>query len=645
MKLRPPSIPLFPLDPYFSLWAPGDTLTGQPVAHWTGKPCQLVGEAVLDGQRFRFLGESDAPAMTQQSLSADALSTTAVMEAAGVRLTLFFLTPLLPDDYDLLTRPVGLLEVRAESLDGAGHSVQVSLRASEELCLDHRGQMPVEVTQSVMVTQDAACCDAAVLKMGSKDQPVLSRSGDDLRIDWGWVCLSAKGEQVRLSTCQDAMTWICAEADASAAPVLFALGYDDQESIQYFGKNLRSWWNRDGKTIETAMAEALDGFETVRQRCDDFSTRLFARAVRAGGEHYAELLELAWRQVLAAHKLVLDENGEILYISKECFSNGCAATVDVSYPSMPLFLLFAPELVRGMMRPIFRYAADPWPFDFAPHDAGQYPLLNGQVYSGGTDPKSQMPVEECGNMLLMMTAVTVADGKLDFAREHLPVLKQWAGSLLTHGADPGEQLCTDDFAGHLAHNCNLSLKAIMGLAGLGRLCRMLGEEAEGNRYDKAAREMAAHWQQSAANGDGSYRLAFDQPGSFSMKYNAIWDRVLGFGLFPPEVMASELASCMKRVNPYGMPLDNRETYTKSDWLVWTAALTGDRAVFEAFVEPLWQFYHRTPDRVPMTDWYQTITGRQVQYPTRDGGHVGFQNRTVQGGLFIQLLAAEGTLRK
>ena len=130
-----------------------------------------------------------------------------------------------------------------------------------------------------------------------------------------------------------------------------------------------------------------------------------------------------------------------------------------------------------------------------------------------------------------------------------------------------------------------------------------------------------------------------------MKYNAIWDRVLGFGLFPPEVMASELASCMKQVNPYGMPLDNRETYTKSDWLVWTAALTGDRAVFEAFVEPLWQFYHRTPDRVPMTDWYQTITGRQVQYPTRDGGHVGFQNRTVQGGLFIQLLAAEETLRK
>ena len=55
------------------------------------------------------------------------------------------------------------------------------------------------------------------------------------------------------------------------------------------------------------------------------------------------------RQTLAAHKLVLDENGEVLYVSKECFSNGCAVTVDVSYPSIPLFLIYNPELVKGMI--------------------------------------------------------------------------------------------------------------------------------------------------------------------------------------------------------------------------------------------------------------------------------------------------------
>ena len=44
------------------------------------------------------------------------------------------------------------------------------------------------------------------------------------------------------------------------------------------------------------------------------------------------------------------------FVSKECHSNGCAATVDVSYPSIPLFLLYNPELVRGMMRPVFKFA-------------------------------------------------------------------------------------------------------------------------------------------------------------------------------------------------------------------------------------------------------------------------------------------------
>ena len=176
---------------------------------------------------------------------------------------------------------------------------------------------------------------------------------------------------------------------------------------------------------------------------------------------YAHLLQLALRQVLAAHKLVVDTHGELLYISKECFSNGCAATVDVSYPSIPLFLLYDPELVKGMMRPIFRYAESTlWPYDFAPHDVGTYPILNGQAYSGGTDPEGQMPVEECGNLLVMATAVARAEDNAAFAREHRPLLEKWAQYLLQNGLDPDDQLCTDDFAGHLAHSTICRLKRL-----------------------------------------------------------------------------------------------------------------------------------------------------------------------------------------
>jgi hypothetical protein len=188
---------------------------------------------------------------------------------------------------------------------------------------------------------------------------------------------------------------------------------------------------------------------------------------------------------------VLDENGEILYISKECFSNGCAATVDVSYPSIPMFLIYNPELVKGMMRPVFRFAkSDAWKFDFAPHDVGCYPLVNGQVYGGEKlELKYQMPVEECGNMLVMAANVAIAEGNADFAKENIDLLKKWCAYLIEYGADPGNQLCTDDFAGHLAHNCNISLKAVMGLRGMAIIQEMLGDKEQADFYLAEAEKM------------------------------------------------------------------------------------------------------------------------------------------------------------
>ncbi|MBE6612543.1 MAG: DUF4965 domain-containing protein, partial [Ruminococcaceae bacterium] len=331
-------------------------------------------------------------------------------------------------------------------------------------------------------------------------------------------------------------------------------------------------------------------------------------------------------------------NGNLLFISKECFSNGCAATVDVSYPSIPMFLIYNPELVLAMMRPIMKFArSDAWEYDFAPHDAGQYPLVTGQRY-GLKDGKllfeKQMPVEECGNMLLMAAAYSLAADNYEFARENVDIFTSWAKYLIEYGVDPENQLCTDDFAGHLAHNCNLSLKAIMGIAGMSILCGKLGMAPEAAMYMEKAREIAIKWLLRAGNGDGSYRLAFDRKGTFSMKYNIVWDKLFGTGLIPHEVWEGETWANRRHFGAYGMPLDNRSTYTKSDWLVWTATLCGSKADFESYIAPLWEAYNVMPTRVPMTDWYFTDTSAMR----------GFRNRTVQGGLYIKLLEYYGTVK-
>ena len=174
-------------------------------------------------------------------------------------------------------------------------------------------------------------------------------------------------------------------------------------------KNLKSAWNNDGTTIKEAIKNAAGEYKKLHKKAVDFSTDLFERAKKAGGKKYAELVSGAYRQVIGAHKVAIDENGEMLFISKECFSNGCASTVDVSYPSIPLFLVYNPEFVKGMLRQVYKFVStDKWKFDFAPHDVGQYPLLNGQVYGLNRETNelsinSQMPVEESGNMIIMET--------------------------------------------------------------------------------------------------------------------------------------------------------------------------------------------------------------------------------------------------
>lgn len=640
MKLRAPAVPLITVDPYFSIWSPDENLNYKVTMHWTGKPNYIIGIVSIDGKDYSFLGyDRNIHKLKQIALDIDAMSTKAVFANKEIELTVNFTSPLLMDDFHIMTRPVSYMDVSYKSLDGKTHNVKITVTAREDVCLDKLGQSPV-IAEAV-----EPCCCVKGMRIGNTVQEPLNRDGDDLRIDWGYFYLCAKGDDVDTSFTEDKrgtkITVAAPLCENSSRLVLFA--YDDMESsIIYFHKTLKSYWNKDGMTISEAVCEAARDYNDVKSKADSFSKKLFDDAVAAGGEKYAEIVSLAYRQVIAAHKLVLDEDGQILFISKECFSNGCAATVDVSYPSIPMFLLYCPELVKGMMRPVYKYAlSDDWTnkykYDFAPHDVGRYPILNGQVYgldktTGEMKYSMQMPVEECGNMLIMEANVALATGSADFAAEHLDLLKTWCEYLLKYGADPAEQLCTDDFAGHLEHNINLSLKAIMGIRGMAILMDMLGKTDEANMYVSEAEKMAAIWNATAKNPDGTTNLAFDRPYTYSMKYNMVWDKVWKTGVFTDTFMDGEIKNNFAHFNEYGMPLDNRTDYTKSDWLVWTASMAAEKSTFEEYVEPLWNAYNVMSTRTPMTDWYDTVSANEV----------GFRHRTVQGGLYMKMLMDEWT---
>jgi hypothetical protein len=627
MKLRAPAVPLITVDPYFSVWSNSDLLYDSTTVHWTGKPNAIIGIANIDQKDYLFMGKKEAcESMQQMSCEVDALSTTYTFVGGNIELSLIFTTPLLLTNLKVLSRPVSYLKAEVKSLDQADHDVKISIWVEEDLCLNSPKEQ--EAKGEVCLLPGSSTC----ARMGNIQQEVLNKAGDDVRIDWGYFYLTVDSEksQVNIHKTEDrtALEGLAELNTHTQNQALFVFAYDDIYSLQYFGVNIKGYWVKESEDILQIIHNAINEYRDIKQECDRFSDELTQRAKNSGGEKYAELLNLAYRQAIAAHKLCIDQENKLLFISKECFSNGCAATVDVTYPSIPLFLLYNPKLIEGMLRPIFHYANTlDWCFDFAPHDVGTYPLINGQAYSNGTDPSDQMPVEECGNMIITVAAMCKADNDYTFAKEHRKLLTQWVEYLMLYGEDPDNQLCTDDFAGHLAHNCNLSVKAIMGIASFGIIMENIEGSDASELYYKTAKKMAQSWIKRASNEDGSYRLTFDQTNTFSMKYNMVWDKIFNLGIFPQEVIEQEAQSYLTRINQYGMPLDNRAKYTKSDWLVWSGALMEKQTDFETFIEPLWYAYHETESRVPMTDWYDTETAKQI----------GFQHRSVQGGLFIKLL--------
>lgn len=632
--IRPPSVPLVACDPYFSVWSPHDRLSDGDTTHWTGKPHRLGCTATIDGREFRLLGAGESPALPQIGLTVAPTRTQAAFAGSGVAVLMTFFTPALPDDLEVLSWPVTYVSWEVASTDGQPHAVSIRFAAS--------GELTVNVPDQLVVAQEVRSVPGlTVVRAGSVEQPVLAKSGDDLRIDWGYLYLAAPQSPETKATVAPAADREVAGGQSSLqlqldlgtvhqAPVSkwLMLAYDDLYSIQYMRHNLRPYWRRTGWEAADLLQAAAKRRTELLERATQFDAELTADLTRVGGDAYARLGALSYRQCFAAGKLVADAHGQPLQFCKENHSNGCIATSDVFYPMAPQFLLLGPTLAKSFIVPFMNYAASPrWKFPFAPHDLGTYPHANGQRYGGGErTEENQMPVEESGNLLLLFGAVAQMEGNADFAGLYWPQLVKWAEYLKTKGFDPENQLCTDDFAGHLAHNVNLSAKAICALGAFAKLCEMRGEPKLAAEYRQLAKAFAARWVKEADDGD-HFRLAFDRPGTWSQKYNLVWDRILGLDLFPDSVKRKEMDYYLKQQNQYGLPLDNRKEYTKLDWILWTATLTQDPRDFSAVLAPVDRFIRETPDRSPLTDWYQTKSGKKV----------GFTARPVIGGVFLQML--------
>lgn len=671
MKRILPSYPLWVIDPNFSVWSPYDELNGGDPQLWTGFTRRTYGFVRANGTTYCFLGKRDgAVSLEQTSVNVTAFGTEYHFAGKGFTLNVTFISPLMPNDLKRLSCPVCYTEYEAEFEGETPEDFSVSLALDEEYCYNLEraeiagGVLPLEGYEAAFMTR--------------KRNLVMSNADDIVAADWGDTYLAGEESFFITETAlnryvsEGRMEYLRRDHERSyifslskANNGYFMTAWDDRVSVFYFGEWLKGYYFKDGKTVIDALDESRKHHDEIILECKAFDEKLKEDCEKVGKDYYT-LACAALRQSVGAHKLVENGNGNLLFLSKECNSNGCIGTADVSYPSIPLYLIYNPELVNAMMTGIFDFARLPvWTFDFAPHDIGTYPWCIGQVYgvrnsddkyscnmtcfwdyprthtmlylrpaaSGVYEEKYQMPVEECGNMIVMTASALLAGASVKQAKNNFDLLKKWVKYLEKYGLKPANQLCTDDFAGHLADNVNLAIKALAGLEGFAVICKKLGKEKLATAYEAKAESFAKNLKELV--GDGIMPLAYGKEESYSLKYNLLFDKLSGYDLIGQDVCERETSYYIEKNEEYGVPLDTRKSYTKADWILWAASLTDDKEKTQALYLPVLHYLAKSPSRKPFGDWYDTKTGA-VEH---------FFNRTVVGGIFAPLLKEKNVLKK
>jgi hypothetical protein len=664
--LRPPAVPLAVRSPYLSTWLPADNLAGTWPTFWNGHITALCGLARIDGAGYVFAGNPalpNGPALTtmqQVSLQLTATRSIYTLSGGGVTLTVTFFSPVDLGNLQRQSVPLSYVTVRAASNDGKAHAVDVHLDVSGEWV---HGDTSTQITWA---QQQAG--SMTVLSAQPASPGVLQEHGD--QASWGRLVLAApSGSGLTWQIGQDTVVRGASAGSGKLAgtvdsgqpraisdrwPVLglnrdfgtvnsgtpsaeftVTLGHVRTPAVSYLGTQLQPWWTHYWSSwtdmvgwFDGDHAAALSAATALDQRVhDDAAT---AAGGGSTGDHYAAVCALALRQAVAGTELA-DHGGSPWAFLKEISSDGNVSTLDVTYPAFPAYLYLSPAYLRLLLEPVLDYAErGGWPKAFAEHDIGSsYPNASG--HNDGNE--EDMPVEESANALIMAAAVIQrlpAADAASFAKAHYTILRQWAEYLAGNALDPGNQNQTDDFTGFIAHSANLALKGIVGIGAMGVVAAANGNSADAAHYATLSRGYISQWTSLAEDSSGAHlKLAYDQDGTWSLKYNGFPDRLLGLDLVPVGTAAREAAWYAANTGAHGIILDPRNDYTKADWELWTAAWLTDHATTRnSLVDGVYGFANTTPQRVPFSDWYTVATAAQR----------GFQDRPVVGGMFALALA-------
>ncbi|OWP04752.1 hypothetical protein B2J93_4034 [Marssonina coronariae] len=662
---RPPAIPLAVKSPYLNVlqFAGSDggnsgNLAGQYSQFWAGQIAAWVGMIRVDGITYTWMGDPGPQSVNQTAFeytSTRSVFTMEVCDKIGMKVT--FMSPITPQDQKRQSLIFSYLDVEIESRDGAAHDVQLYTDISAEWVAGNHSAI-------AQWEYDTTSDEISYHRVYRQTQLEFSETSD--QADWGhWYWATKNSESLtyqsgadidvrgtfesrgKLPNTKDTnyrsinqeypVFGFSTDLGSVTGPrsTLYAIGLTQERAIQFGGATgvvpLNSLWTAFFSSETDALSFFYNDYHTAISASSSIDQKIATDSIAAGGQDYLTITSLSARQAFGGTQLVGNLTKQYLFL-KEISSDGNVQTVDVIFPFYPVLLYLEPSLVKLMLDPLFEnMESGQYPNEYSMHDLGtHYP--NGTGHPDGKD--EQQPLEECGNMLIMTLSYAQRSNDSAYLKQHYEILKQWTSYLVENSLAPGDQISTDDFAGSLANQTNLALKGMIGIQAMAVIANLTGNEADGASFANIARDYITRWQDLAVAQDATpphTTLSYGMNDTHGLLYNLYGDKLLGLNLVPPSVYDMQSAFYPTVEEMYGVPLDTRHNYTKSDWEMWAAAVASDETR-EMFISGLAKWIDETPTRNAMTDWYDAQTG---------GSAGGFTARPVVGGHFA-LLALTGT---
>ncbi|KAI0998793.1 Glutaminase A [Podosphaera aphanis] len=625
-------------------WADSQSIPGD---EGDGAITGWAGLIKVDGISFTWMGVTGATSVVQESLEYTSTRSTFIMNVVGkISLNVTFISPINPSDYKRQSIIGTYLDLTVVSVDGKNHSVQLYADISAEWVNPTHSHTPVKWNYNITN-------GVASHKIYQETQVEFNEDYADDSAHWGyWYWSTAATKNMTFQSGADQIVRgkfmqsgklynthdlnyrpidsnypVFAFGDVGAKPlsVLYSISHVQQNAVMFNGIHgitaIPSLWTSYFRS-DYEMIEFF--YKDRKNETGSLDQRILLDSLETGGHDYLTITALSARQAFGAVQLLGTSKKPYLFL-KEISSNGNCQTVDVIYPAIPIFLYLNPDLVKLLLEPLYEnQEAGKYPHTYAMHDLGaNYPLAIG--HDKGDDGKpfptnlliafahsyhvEEMPLEECGDMIITTLAYAQRTKDIDYLISHYPILKQWVGYLISEALIPAGQLSTDDFQGPLANQTNLALKGIIAIEAMSVIANLTGHDNDWRNFTNVAHDYILRWQSYAVvPGKVPHTsLAYGDKNSYGLLYNLYADRLLGLGLVPQEIYDMQSAFYPTVVQPFGVPLDTRYLTTKSDWQMWAAAISSP-STRSMFIYRLASWINNTPTNRAFSDLYHTKTG-------------------------------------